>query len=131
MTNAQKWISIFLGLFIFLLIITYATEPNENDDYVYTAENQTEISGETIYIDMQCANCHGNDLKGTEQGPALLNLAENWTKTELVNFLRNPDDFGSERLKKLKEKFPKSFMPSYNDIETKKLGKLAEYLLEK
>ncbi len=128
MTNAQKWIAIFLGLFIVLLIITYATEPNEGE----AITEETALSGEKIYADLQCASCHGNDLQGTEQAPPLLNLAEKWSKTDLINYLRNPDDYKtSENILKLKEKYPDSFMPAFDGVETKKLGELANFLLER
>ncbi len=133
MTNAQKWIALFLLLFLILLGLTYITEGEYTDDAV--TEESTEnnlLSGEQIYADLQCANCHGENLQGTEQGPKLFNLAKNWSKTELINYLRNPKDFGSkERIKELKEKYPDSFMPEFNNVDAKKLGKLAEYLLSK
>ncbi len=131
MTNAQKWIAIFLELFIILLILTYATEPAGDDEDAYATEIET-VSGEKIYADLQCANCHGENLQGTEQAPALLKLAENWTKTELINYLRNPEEFGNtERITELHKKYSNSIMPSFNNVDTKKLGKLAEFLLEK
>ncbi len=131
MTNAQKWIALFLGLFIILLIITYATEPKEEGQFDEAAM-QTALTGEQIYADLNCASCHGGDLQGTNQAPALLNLGKNWTKTELINYLRNPESFGSdERIKKFKEQFGNSFMPDFDGVETKRLGILAEYLLSK
>ena len=130
MTNSQKWIAVFLGLFIALLILTYITEPaEEQNSYNYAEE---EITGEKIYADLQCANCHGKNGEGTELGPALENISRNWSKTELINYLRNPSDFANkENIRKLKKQFSRSVMPGFEQTEVKKLGKLADYLLTK
>lgn len=133
MTNAQKWIALFLFLFLILLGLTYITEDEYTDEAVAEATPENNLlSGEQIYADLQCANCHGENLQGTEQAPRLFNLAEYWSKTDLINYLRNPKDFGStERIKKLKEKYSDSFMPEFNNVDAKRLGKLAEFLLSK
>ncbi len=135
MTNAQKWVVIFFAMFIGLLLISFATSDNEDtnieDNITETTKSDVEI-GLDIYNSAECASCHGKDLKGTENGPSLEKLSEKWTKTELINFLRNTDNFSNdERILKLKKNFPNSFMPSYNTIDAKKLGKLAELLLRK
>ena len=100
MTNAQKWVLLFFALFIVFLIITYVSN-KEEDTYSnkYNQEVAAE-SGETglsIYKSAGCASCHGVNLKGTENGPALVKLSENWNKKELITFLRNPDDFSKDK----------------------------------
>jgi len=136
MTNAQKWVLLFFVLFIAFLVITYISNKEEetysNNNPETVVENDNDVSGLSIYKSAGCSSCHGEQFAGTENGPALFKLSENWSKTELVNFLRNPNDFSKdERITKYKEKFGNAFMPSYNTIDAKKLGKLAEYLLSK
>ncbi len=135
MTNAQKWVLLFFALFIVFLIVTYFSNKEEetySNKYNQEAPAESGESGLSIYQSAGCASCHGENLQGTQSGPALVKLSENWTKRELVSFLRNPDDFSkNERITKYKEKFGNSFMPSFNSIDAQKLGKLAEYLLSK
>jgi cbb3-type cytochrome oxidase cytochrome c subunit len=135
MTNAQKWVVIFFAMFIVLLFISFATSDNEetNTDKQTTETNASaEVSGMDIYTSAGCASCHGKNMEGTKDGPSLAKISERWTKTELVTFLRNPDDFSKDkRILKSKKNFPNSFMPSFNSIDAKKLGRLAELLLSK
>ncbi len=137
MTNAQKWVLLFFALFIVFLVITYMSNKEEetysknyNQETATSAQNSE--TGLSIYKSAGCASCHGEQLAGTGDGPALFKLSEKWSKKELINFLRNPSDFSKDdRIVKYKEKFGNSFMPSFNTIDAKKLGKLAEYLLSK
>jgi mono/diheme cytochrome c family protein len=135
MTNAQKWVVIFFAMFIVLLFISFATNDNDEtniDQQTTEAKASAEVSGMEIYNSAGCASCHGKNLEGTENGPSLEKISERWSKTELVTFLRNPDDFSKdERILKSKKNFPNSFMPSFNSIDAKKLGKLSEFLLSK
>ncbi len=135
MTNAQKWVFLFFALFIVFLAITYISN-KEDDSSTNISDAQlvaeSTIKGETIYKEAGCASCHGENLLGTKNGPSIVKLSESWSKKELVNFLRNPDEFSNDkRILQVKGKFGNSFMPSFNTIDAQKLGKLAEYLLSK
>lgn len=77
-----------------------------------------------------CQTCHGQDLKGTVMAPTLMNLAKNYDRDRLINYLRNPNSFmDSDRFKEFKEKYKNIVMPAYNNKDIKELGKVADYLL--
>ncbi len=131
MTNAQKWIAIFLGFFLLLFAITYLTEPSGNNS-MNEVDNTEKITGADLYNSLNCADCHGKNMEGTNMAPSLLGLKANWSKTELINYLRNPSDYrNTDRIKKLHKKYPNSIMPQFDGTDVKKLGILAEYLLSK
>ena len=139
MTNAQKWMGVFLVLFLALFLLGKMTEKEETFDIEedYYAETNTESApqandGLKLINNVGCTACHGVDLGGTKMAPALTNLKEYWTRNELINYLRNPSSYADEnRLKEYKEQFKNIMMPSYNNIDVKDLGKMADYLLEK
>ena len=103
MTNAQKWVTSVLVLFILLLVLAKLTKREESStDYEesYTSENVAQDVNEPseIYVgdllaNNRCLTCHGKDLNGTGMGPSLANLSDNWNKTDLVGYFKNPDDF--------------------------------------
>lgn len=135
MTNAQKWIAAFLGIFLFLFILSKVTQ--KEDDYFEETENyesRTEepaqkISGLTLINRIGCTNCHGVDLKGTKLAPNLYGAKEYWKRDNLINYLRNPLSYsGDERFEAYKEKY-KTIMPAYNNIDVKDLGIIADYIL--
>jgi mono/diheme cytochrome c family protein len=89
------------------------------------------ITGADLIVRVGCINCHGNDLAGTSRGPSLISITKYWSRDKLINYLRNPNAFmNSERFQEYKEKYPNVIMPSYNNIDVKDLGKIAEYLLQ-
>lgn len=54
--------------------------------------NETQLAGWQAYVDLKCANCHGQDREGKRSGPPLTGLAEHWTADTLVNYLADPDE---------------------------------------
>ena len=135
MTNAQKWIAAFLGVFLFLFILSKLTKKEDNyfeDTEHYQSNNQTsveDVSGLTLINRAGCAKCHGQDLKGTKLGPGLVSAKEFWKRNDLINYLRNPQSYSDdERIEEYKKQY-KSIMPAYNNIDVKDLGKIADYIL--
>jgi mono/diheme cytochrome c family protein len=136
MSNAQKWVAVVLVSFLVLLFVGFLTNPEEENYLNNFSENQSqqieEKSTQQIYLDADCVTCHGANQEGTENGPSLKNLSTKWTKQEIISYLRNPDDFkNDDRILALNSKYPDSFMPNYNNMDIKDLGKLADLLLQK
>lgn len=137
MTKPQIWVAAFLALFIILFLLQRATKqeeaesPNISMNTVPQSNMSSEnVSGKDLIARIGCYNCHGSNLAGTSQGPSLIGIKEYWSRDQLINYLRNPNSFmSSDRFKKYKESFPNVIMPSYNNIDVKDLGKIAEYLL--
>ena len=137
MTKTQIWVAAFLVLFIFLFLLARITkEEDTGDEKVMenpvpqgnmTSENLTPPE---LIKRLGCVSCHGNDLQGTPLAPALDNLAQFWSRDQLVNYLRNPSSFmDSDRFKAYKQKYPGTIMPPFNNVDVKELGKIADYLL--
>ena len=134
MTNAQKWVSLFLGLFILLFILGRLTKEDEviqESDY-YSESNSSqpaELDGLSLMNNIGCVSCHGADLKGTGLAPGLYTVKSHFSRQQLTGYLRNPSSYdGDERFEAYKAKY-KTLMPSYNNIDVDKLGTIADYLL--
>ena len=136
MTNAQKWIAAFLGIFLFLFVLSKVTKKNDNyfeetENYENkTEEPAQEISGLTLINRVGCTNCHGNDLKGTKLAPNLHGVQEFWpTRDALINYLRNPQSYSrDERFEEYKKQY-RTMMPAFNNVDIKDLGKIADHIL--
>lgn len=139
MTKPQIWVATFLFLFIVLFLIQKATKTNEpGKDFsqmgtsMMQQESNENLSGEQLMNNFGCLNCHGANLEGTPMGPALVNLQEFWSRDNLINYLRNPSSFMSQkRFQEYREKYPNMIMPAYGNKDVKDLGKIAEYLLSR
>ncbi len=138
MTNAQKWIAATLGLFLILLVLGKLTQEKSDEQEMpqmmmnQAEQSSQELDGLTLIKQIGCTNCHGSELQGTQMAPALQNLKSNWSRDNLINYLRNPSSFGTDnRFAEYKEKYKNIVMPSYNNIDVKNLGKIADYLLLK
>lgn len=137
MTNAQKWVAIFLGVFIALFLLAKLTQSDDadinTDDYYSSTEAAQPASqdGLTLIQNTGCLGCHGTDLQGTNLAPQLAaGLDQHWDRDGLINYLRNPSSYsGDERFEDYKKQFPNVVMPSYSQIEVKKLGQIADFLL--
>lgn len=141
MTNAQKWVAVFLAAFVVLLLVGKMTESDEIDleelGYMENTSSDTEMNANTgndavsIMKRNNCSSCHGNDFKGTRMAPALSNLSEYWTRDGLINYLRNPVSYsGDDRFKEYKKTYKNIIMPAYGNVDVKDLGKVADYLLK-
>lgn len=134
MTNAQKWVSAFLVLFILLLVLSKMTnrqesETNEVEKIEATANESSEVSVEDLLASNRCYTCHGNDLNGTGMGPSLAKISENWEKISLVSYFKNPQAFLSNpRMAVIKENYNRD-MPAQETMTQEELETLADYLL--
>jgi len=137
MTKPQIWVAAFLALFILLFLLGRVTKEKDSKNSIASTNtvpqsnlSSGEISGADLIARIGCINCHGADLAGTVKGPSLAGIKQYWSRDQLINYLRNPNSFmSSERFQDYKAKYPNVIMPSYNNIDVKDLGKIAEYLL--
>lgn len=136
MTNAQKWILTFLGVFAVLLVFTWFSMSDYSDSsstsQMSSNMEQSNLTDEhlALFSKTGCVACHGADLKGTAMAPSLVNVKEFWKRDALINYLRNPSSYSTDkRFVEYKQQY-KSIMPSYDNIDVKELGKMADYLLQ-
>jgi mono/diheme cytochrome c family protein len=138
MTKPQVWVAAFLFLFIVLFMIGRMTKEEEtmkdfsgsNNSPMTGQETNAELTGDKLFQSFGCIRCHGTNLEGTNQGPALVGLKEYWSRDNLLNYLRNPNSYmDSDRFKTYREKYPTGIMPSFGNKDVKDLGKIADYLL--
>lgn len=134
MTNAQKWVASFLGLFLVLFLLGRFTRKEEIQIPQTMGEQSTQISGDvdglTMINQIGCISCHGDNLQGSKLAPELVNLKQFWTRDALINYLRNPQSYSRDvRFDDYRAKYKNVIMPSYGNIDVKELGKIAEYLL--
>ncbi len=139
MTNAQKWVTAVLVIFILLLVVAKMTKREESvteyaDDYVTEKVESDTTPSSGIYVgdllaNNRCFTCHGNDLNGTGMGPSLANVSDNWKKANLVSYFQNPKAFlNNPRMAALKDKYNKE-MPAQERMTQEELEALAEHLL--
>ncbi len=136
MTNAQKWVSIFLVLFILLLVLSKITDREESEATI--SENIESVETKSVKIDVEyllgsnrCFTCHGKDLNGTGMAPSLANVSENWKKNSLVSYFQNPKAFLSNpRMAVLAEKYNRD-MPAQERMTMEELEAVAKYLLNR
>ncbi|MDA3861474.1 MAG: cytochrome c [Melioribacteraceae bacterium] len=136
MTNAQKWVSAFLVLFILLLVLSKITNRQDNETETASTEDVQQDMAQSAEIDVQnllgsnrCFTCHGEDLNGTGMGPSLVNVSENWKKASLVSYFQNPKAFlNNPRMLVLKNKYNRE-MPAQGSMTVEELDAVAEYLL--
>lgn len=137
MTKSQIWVSAFLVLFLALFLLSRLTKEEDAKENTPPGNPmpQTNISSENLSVPdmigrLGCKGCHGADLEGTKMGPKLTGLEQNWSRDELINYLRNPNSYmDKDRFTKFKEMFPGVMMPSFSNVDVKDLGKIADYLL--
>jgi len=138
MTKPQIWVAAFLVLFILLFILQRVTNepPSETSGPVNSPVSQQDmasnkdLSPEDLINKLGCKNCHGSELAGTNMAPSLQGVKQYWSKDQLINYLRNPSSYmSSDRFKEYEKKYPNMVMPSFNNIDVRELGKVAEYLL--
>ena len=138
MTKPQIWIAAILLVFIFLFILERLTSTkvvekgvNINNPVPQSNISSKNLSPAELISKVGCVNCHGSDLTGTGMGPNLHGISQYWSRDKLINYLRNPSSYmDSERMKAFQKKFTNTMMPSFNLIDPKDLGKIAEYILK-
>lgn len=140
MTKTQIWVAAFLGVFIILFGIAKVVEhqsPEINNSGRTRTEETPQTSTEaeqspiTLIQTNGCTACHGSDLTGSPMAPGLMNVKKHWNnREELITYLRNPSTYsGSKYIEEYKQKYKAVIMPSYNHLDIKNLGKIADYLL--
>lgn len=134
MTNAQKWVLAVFIVFILLLVIGRYSKTSETEAMLgYDSmgnQNTEQLDGMGLITKIGCTSCHGKDLKGTAMAPSLYEVKNYWTRDKLINYLRNPSSYsGDARFDAYREKY-RALMPSYNNIDVKQLGIIADYLLQ-
>jgi len=136
MTNAQKWILTFLGVFTILLIITWTTMDDGSDSGMMQqmgssmTQSESQDDNLALFNKVGCVSCHGADLKGTGMAPSLVSAKDFWKRDALINYLRNPSSYSTDsRFVEYKQQY-KSIMPSYDNVDVKELGKMADYILQ-
>ncbi len=87
--------------------------------------------GREAYLESGCPRCHGADLSGTGQGPALRNLRAHWDRERLNAFLEAPDRFRrrSERLEQIARRYSTP-MPAFVMGDSTR-RRIAAYLLDR
>jgi len=134
MTNAQKWVSIFLVLFVILLALSKLTSRNEDESYDssnrYNSTQTEQISQVEILIsNNKCMDCHGPNLDGSASGPSLTKVGQDWTKEELLKFLKDPRAFSNDpRVQRHKGKY-RMGMVSVDKLNDEELSILANHLM--
>jgi len=137
MTNAQKWVTVFLLLFVLLLALSKLTNKDEksSSEANYSEENvnpneTVQINAEKLISQNRCLTCHGRDLGGSGMGPSLTNLSDNWEKDALINYLKDPSSFlNIARMAVLREKYG-SDMPAVKNLSNDEISAIAEFLLK-
>ena len=137
MTNAQKWVTVFLILFVLLLALSKLTNKDEksSSEANYSEENvnpneTVQINAEKLISQNKCLTCHGRDLGGSGMGPSLTNLSDNWEKDALINYLKDPSSFlNIARMAVLREKYG-SDMPAVKNLSNDEISAIAEFLLK-
>jgi len=140
MTKTQIWLAGFLAVF-FLLLVLGRLFKNDSDSKPKTSGNmmsqqqsaeQGDLSAEELINKFACAGCHGAGLSGGPNGPALAGLKTEWSRDNLINYLRNPNSFmDKDKFKAYRGKYSNTLMPPFNNVDIKDLGKIADYLLTK
>ena len=79
MTNAQKWVAAFLGLFLVLFLLERITKKEESSIIPPSMSGQNSrqsakvtsgVDGPTLMKQIGCISCHGDDLKWNTNGSA-------------------------------------------------------------
>ena len=88
-------------------------------------------SAEALYVDLNCAKCHGENREGQRSGPPLNALADRWQEESLLEYFNNPKEVmeNNPRLKYMAEAFP-IVMPSYATESEEDLRKVARFILD-
>ena len=134
MTNAQKWVSIFLFLFVALLVLSKLTsknddETNNNIDEYNPTQTESMSDAESLISKNKCMTCHGSNLEGTASAPSLQKVSEVWNREDLIKYLKNPGTFSNDpRISKFKGTY-RLGMPPVDKLNDEELNILVNHLL--
>jgi cytochrome c551/c552 len=78
-----------------------------------------------------CAECHGENLQGSETGPSLGEIREYWNEERLAEYLYHPQRYMVSH-QKVQERSPgfEIDMPPYKDLSEEDRRLLARWVLE-
>jgi len=100
--------------------------------------NDVQLAGWGVYVDLDCAVCHGENREGKRTAPPIKNISENWTVDQLVSYLADPTAMVRSnpglayRAEKYSIGMPKvsGKAPGYaGKVSEDRLRELAEYLM--
>ena len=94
-----------------------------------TAEEQDQVA--ILVEDNICTECHGENLEGTENGPALTGVATYWTENKLEKYIYNPEFFmvSHPEVKRRNAGYEVD-MPSHLDLTEEQRRLLARWVLQ-
>ncbi|MBD3868536.1 MAG: cytochrome c [Acidobacteria bacterium] len=94
-----------------------------------TAEELEQV--QVLVEDNICTECHGENLEGTETGPALAAVRQYWTKDLLIKYIYNPEFFmvSHPEVKRRNPGFDID-MPPYTDLSEDERRLLARWVLQ-
>jgi mono/diheme cytochrome c family protein len=87
--------------------------------------------GRAAYLEAGCAECHGENLRGTQTaGPSLKGVGDRWEVESLLAYFRNPDSVAAldPRLREIRERYGEG-MPPLKLADPIAREALAEYVL--
>lgn len=114
---------------IYLLILATVSILIEHG---FTQQKKNISEGKEVFNNLGCKTCHGADRIGTNLGPPLTSVKKNWNKKSLLEYLKSPQVIVNKnpKLKKLKEKYNMTEMPSFESIQQKQANELVDFLLK-
>lgn len=78
-----------------------------------------------------CAECHGENLDGSETGPSLQNVAQYWTEDALVKYIYNPEFYMvSHQEVRQRNSGYEADMPAFIDMPEEDRRLLARWVLQ-
>ena len=88
-------------------------------------------AGPALYEKGLCSVCHGDDRKGNENAPPLVNLKEHWDEDSLTAYLKDPAKVraSDRRMAKVAEQYDTLDMPPWEAPEAERRT-LATWLLQ-
>lgn len=88
-------------------------------------------AGPALYEKGLCSVCHGDDRKGNENAPPLVNLKAHWDEDALTAYLKDPAKVRANdpRMGKLSETYDSLDMPPWEAPESERRA-LATWLLQ-
>lgn len=94
-----------------------------------TAEELEQV--QVLVEDNICTECHGQNLEGTDTGPALTAVRHYWTEDLLVKYIYNPEFFmvSHPEIKRRNAGFEID-MPPYTDLPEEERRLLARWVLQ-
>lgn len=122
--GAGLWI-----LLVAILLALFAVRCNRDGSSV--PEGGPILNAEEAYRKRTCYRCHGDAREGTEIGPPLVSLAENWDVDRLMRYIADPAPFRKHdpRMEQLVDDYKGRLMKGYKLAESERRA-LSIWLLQ-